>query len=104
MNTKEKWGNEIYLMEELVRILLIDDMRTVPNAVIARDFKTGLQMLEDQSWDVLLIDHDLGEEKTGYDIMCWLEEHPEKVPKRIICVSSNPVGRKRIEQIIRKIA
>ena len=93
-----------------MKILLIDDMRTYVGAEVARDFFTGLQMIMDGGWDLLLLDHDLGpdsvrhgKEWTGYDVMCWLEENQKYLPGRVQCVSSNPVGRKKIETVIRKL-
>lgn len=77
---------------------------------IARTFFEGVELLENNKWDELLLDHDLGPDSiigevefTGYDIMCWLEEHPEYIPKKITCISANPIGRKRIEQVIQKL-
>jgi len=89
------------------RILLIDDIRTFTVDKIARTYDEGIAAQEEK-WDRLLLDHDLGDfldgrERTGYDIMCWLEEHPEHLPKEIIPVTDNPVGRKKILQVIRKL-
>lgn len=82
-----------------MRILVIDDLRTFETAeVTARDYKSGIAMLQMHGpWDALYLDHDLGEEKTGYDVMCWLEEHPEFMPKEIKFVTDNPVGRQKME-------
>jgi hypothetical protein len=109
------------------RRLLIDDTRTeeelyamgLPCRVdlIARNYWEGYKQLwQNGPWDVLYIDHDLqsydknGLEFTGYDIMCDIEcegelvgYNYESIPKKIICVSSNPSGRKRIEQVIDNI-
>ena len=93
-----------------MRILLIDDTRNLEASIIARNYQEGLiQLTENGPWDLLLLDHDLasfdenGKEKTGYDIMCFLEEKQEYLPKDISCVSANPVGKKRIEDVIRKL-
>lgn len=65
------------------------------------------------------LDHDLTEEqmiqggffgkiyedghKSGYDVVCWLEQHPEFWPVNGVKVhSANPAGRKRMQQIIDK--
>ena len=74
--------------------------------------------------DELYIDHDLGsDQRTGYDLMCVLEDahigarwSPRKelinglinatkseLPKSITCVSDNPAGRQRIQQVIDKL-
>ena len=94
------------------RHLLIDDIRTLNCDKIARTYEEGIAALQEEKWDVLWLDHDLGfmhygkdysDEKTGYDIMCWLEEHPEHLPGRIEIVSSNPVGRERIQRVKDKL-
>jgi len=111
-----------------MRILLIDDMRDM-NTLVAmwvgkdykdkqgeclldtrRNFQQGIKSLKyGGPWDLLFLDHDLasfdkdGKEKTGYDVMCFLEANPEFLPKKIICVSSNPVGRRRIQVVIDKL-
>ncbi len=59
-----------------MKTLLIDDFRTLNVDYIARTFDEGIKSRQSQNWDVLYLDHDLGEEdpkKTGYGIVCWLE-------------------------------
>lgn len=57
------------------------------------------------------LDHDLSEmatigvfapgEKTGYTVVCWLEEHPEFWPEDGVKVHSmNPAGAKRMRSVI----
>ena len=94
--------------------LLIDDVRNEYNVgcslgAIARNYWTGVECLRIKTWDIVYLDHDLhsydesGREWTGYHVMCFLEENPQFLPKDIICVSSNPSGRARIEQVIEKL-
>ena len=56
----------------------------------------GLKALTDEGpWDLLMLDHDLGESdphKTGYGIMCFLEQNQQYLPGKIQIVSNNPVG------------
>lgn len=92
-----------------MRTLLIDDIRDIEATVIARNYDDGIYQLQyNGPWDLLLLDHDLasydqvGREKTGYDVMCWLENNAEFFPSKIRCVSANPVGKQRIEAVIRK--
>lgn len=58
------------------------------------------------------LDHDLSEmatigmapagEKTGYTVICWLEEHPEFWPARGVRVHSfNPAGKIKMQGVIR---
>ena len=77
--------------------LLIDDQRNLPADRVARTFQEGIEALREQHWEVLYLDHDLGDfsiidgrELTGYDVACWLEENPQFLPDRIEIVTSNP--------------
>lgn len=56
---------------------------------------------------MLSLDHDLGEidpvtntEKTGYDVLCWLEENLEAMPEQIVLHTQNPVGRRRMQMVL----
>lgn len=97
-----------------MRRLLIDDLRSDKDVgailtMIARDYEFGVRALILQAgsqglrWDELYLDHDLGLGKSGYDIMCFLEEHHELLPGKIICVSANGSGRERIELVRKKL-
>ena len=45
-----------------MKILMIDDKRTIKGAEIARNYREGLDYLEQGGkWDILYLDHDLGE-------------------------------------------
>jgi hypothetical protein len=62
-------------------------------------------------WDVLYLDHDLGESdphKTGYGIMNYLESiedvvKPLLLPKKIVLVTSNPVGRRQMQVVVDRL-
>lgn len=102
-----------------MKVLLIDDFRDVTlemvrdadaakEAVVARDYRQGIIFLVSSKWDLLLLDHDLssyvdGKEKTGYDIMCFLERNPEYLPGKIKLVTSNPVGRYNMQMVIDRL-
>jgi hypothetical protein len=93
-----------------MKTLLIDDMRDIKADVIARTYNEGIKALKSQGpFDILYLDHDLasydeyGREKTGYDIMCFLEVNLRYLPASIVVVSSNPVGRRNMEVVIDKL-
>jgi CheY-like chemotaxis protein len=88
-------------------ILLIDDYRdpdgipkdmygdeyySVDEVEVARTYQAGIDQLQAAKWDMLLLDNDLGEEKQGRDILKFLEENIELLPKRIFLVTANPVA------------
>lgn len=100
------------------KILLIDDLRDVEfvNKTwniqitdVARTYNEGIKSLKKGGVSTLLLDHDLacfdeqGNELTGYNIMLFLEEHQNYLPDQIILVTSNPVGRSRMQTIIEKL-
>jgi hypothetical protein len=101
-----------------MRILLIDDTRDIQrddswvdtafkftsqdDLLIARTYDVAIEVIEGLPvFDLLYLDHDLaefwdGREYTGYDILKWLSEHPEKAPKTIRLVTANIVARKNM--------
>lgn len=92
----------------MIKTLLIDDKRDISSGCIARTYDNGILLLTSCRWDKLLLDHDLGcfkngKEMTGYDILCFLEEHPKYLPGKIELVTDNPVGRKKMQQVIDKL-
>jgi hypothetical protein len=98
----------------MARRLLIDDhrgwrevLRIVPAPtdvqVIARTFGEGLAMLQQHRWDELYLDHDLGDDATGHDVMLWLERRPEILPHRIILVTANPIGHIKMAWVIDRL-
>ncbi|WP_412471359.1 cyclic-phosphate processing receiver domain-containing protein [Halobacteriovorax sp. RT-1-4] len=93
-----------------MKTLLIDDIRTIPATYTARTYQDGIRKLSTESWDLLLLDHDLGcfddttgRELTGYDIVCWLEKNPNHLPKTTKLVTSNPVGRDRMNLVLKSL-
>jgi hypothetical protein len=90
-----------------MKTLLIDDMRDIKADVVARTFDEGIEALKNQGpFDLLYLDHDYGDpdpHKTGEGIMKFLEENSELLPVEIMIVSSNPVGRQRMQVIIDKL-
>jgi len=92
----------------------IDDRRDLRQCrVLCRDYWSGVSaLLHMGPWDILYLDHDLhcwqdGKEYTGYDLISWLEEASANgecnLPGNIECVSDNPSGRARIQQVIDKL-
>lgn len=89
-----------------LKVLMIDDLRPLedcPNGVIARTYDKGIELLEQGDWDILYLDHDLGDidpHKTGYGICKWIEANPKKRPGMIVVITSNIVGRDNMAAIL----
>jgi hypothetical protein len=100
-----------------MNILLIDDLRNfetekiknlnLPKGTIARNYKEGISELKKGGWDVLLLDHDLGEEKDGMNVLDWLEEkaleNEKYIPKKIVPVTDNAAERNMMRNVGDKI-
>ena len=97
-----------------MKILMLDDLREpwiyknpingdalgVHNVQVVRNYQTAIEQLSIKKWPMLLLDHDLGEEKTGYDLVCWLEQNPDRIPRYVYLITSNPVGAKNIGVVL----
>lgn len=82
--------------------LFVDDERECPAGwLLARNYAQAIEALRRFHIVAVSLDHDLGEERTGYDVACWIEEHARHVA--IGSHSANPVGRARIEQVARAL-
>ena len=112
-----------------MKILLIDDIRTIRQAKqflaevlssglskeafslekfsVARTFEEGLEKIKEKTWDIVILDNDLGNKdnahKDGYDILCWLEEHQEFLPQKIVLITQNTVAKQKMQVVIDKL-
>ena len=81
--------------------LWVDGSKPCPEGcAVARTYEEALRLLRRFDYDVLYLDHDLGEPggdpRTGLDLLRQLIRD-ERVPPRVECISWNPVGRANIE-------
>jgi len=88
--------------------LFVDDIRpAMPGWMIVTNYQMAINFLSTMKVDIISLDHDLGEEKTGYDIAKWIEEKvatdPSYNPPHIIVHSANPVGCENIMRCINSI-
>lgn len=89
-------------------LLWVDDLRRVPNnyigeyhVVIARNYDEAIRELKRFRYNIISLDHDLGEEKSGYDVCKYIIEN------NIYCDefrihTRNPVGRDNMVQLLRR--
>ena len=88
--------------------LYVDDERPCPDGwVLARNYAEAFHHIDLRRVAVISLDHDLGEDRTGYDIACYIEqlahEDSSYKPPTIYVHSANPVGRQNIERVIAAI-
>lgn len=89
--------------------LWVDDIRVAPEGWMwAKSYKSAMQLLEanDYDFEVISLDHDLGGNKTGYDILCKIEERANDYQnyRPIIGVhTANPVAKVKMQKIADKL-
>ena len=82
--------------------IYIDDMRQplIPDALWAKSYDEAVEVIINMPITLTIdFDHDLGEEKTGYDFAKWLIEQSYIGKFRIH--SMNPVGANNIRQLLK---
>lgn len=78
------------------KCLWVDDAKVAPEGfAVARTYDDALRMLRRFRYDVLYLDHDLGDGPTGLDLLRQIKRDG-RCPPRVYCISWNPVGRQRI--------
>jgi hypothetical protein len=80
--------------------LFVDDVRPCPTGwVLARNYDEACRYLATNNCDMISLDHDLGEVKTGVDIVYFMVDNAH-YPKRVTLHTANPVGRKNMFQTL----
>lgn len=84
--------------------ILVDDVRSMETVdIIFRNPNVALDIIKNSisKIDFLYLDHDMGTEYIdGYQFIKQLLYKFHIFPKQIMIVSSNPVGRKNIENVL----
>lgn len=89
--------------------IFLDDQRDLPiwakDWVLVRTYDECIELLKTTQVEEISLDHDLGTEKTGYDIVKYLEERVMTTDYkiRVYCHSANPIGRNNIVLAIHNI-
>lgn len=80
--------------------LLVDDARDGCD-VIARTPEAAMAILGGcgHVFEGICLDHDLGGDKTGHDVLCWALDE-KTLPKKVQLVTMNPVGRARMTKAL----
>lgn len=91
-----------------MRALLIDDTKlpqhipnpesdkveyfSADNVEVARTLEHAVNLLQNNKYDTLLLDHYIDEETTGLDVINFLDKNPELLPQKIFLITSNAVA------------
>lgn len=100
-----------------MKILLIDDMREAQyvrnpmrtdgalfdngDVVTARTVEQGLELLRQDDYDLLLLDHDMGD-RNGMEVLSFLEGWPGHIPRNIFLVTANIVAGPRMMDVLKR--
>lgn len=81
--------------------VLIDDVRSGRVDLICRTAREGIEALKEGGITHLYLDNDLGVVGgyDGIDILQWARDN-DLVPPNVMLVTSNPVARKRMEELL----
>lgn len=90
----------------LSKLLFVDDEREWPVGGVvyngdvyqAYNSSAAIDLIQDIKFDILFLDHDLGENDTGMEVVDFLinvEQHPEI--QQIFIHSQNPIGARNME-------
>lgn len=86
-------------------LLYLDDVRPIPKGYMGvRSYTEFVSFINHNGLPQLIsFDHDLGQEKTGYDCAKWLVDYclETNYPLPIVIVhSQNPVGKENIQKLL----
>jgi hypothetical protein len=90
--------------------LWLDDLRPAPDGwVWAKSALEAIRILDAETVECISLDHDLGDtavpEMTGYNVALHLAQRAfdgKPIPGAVFIHTANPVGRERIEGVIRR--
>jgi CheY-like chemotaxis protein len=100
-----------------MRVLVLDDdparlkafvQSLIGHTVVTVSFvKDCIENLQNESWDLLFLDHDLSGQAyvpsgpgTGYEVAEWLRDNPDKKPKKIILHTFNQLGAVKMREVL----
>lgn len=89
--------------------LYLDDMRPAPNGwVLVTTPEAAIELIDRGGVEEISLDYDLGldDMRSGYMVALWLEEqvhYNAMTPPKISLHTANPVGRARMEWVLRSI-
>lgn len=68
------------------------------DVIFTKDTKECIKLLKTQKWDLICLDHDLGDvfeqpgEGNGYEVAKWIADHKSYAPRKILIHTMNNVG------------
>lgn len=113
MSKKPVSNNENISITETANVLIIDDNERITNMLtmfldsqnfnctIANDAKEGLNLIENKSYDVVLLDLAMPD-FNGYDIIDSLEEKKILDKNKIIIFTASNISEKELRKLVKR--
>lgn len=90
-----------------MKIYLDDERKTPDGWTRTRTVEETIELLKTNRVESISLDHDLGTEKDGHDVLVWIEEqtalHGFVPPDEIMVHSANTAARPEMEAAIQSI-
>jgi hypothetical protein len=81
--------------------MYLDDVRKCPEGwILVRTYQEARSLVDTGQITEVSLDHDLGTDETGYDVILWIERQVYfgQIRKPVIHIhTSNPAGRRKME-------
>ena len=87
-------------------IILVDDKRNSETGIICRGIAAARLVIEaafssgDYLYSTLALDHDLGPDGSGLDLLVWARDSKIELPRTIQLVTNNPVGAQNMAALL----
>jgi len=90
------------------RIKKFKENLSLSDLVIVKEASHAIHKLQNESWDALFLDHDLGgktyvstnDENTGSAVARWLNQNGDKIPELVMIHSLNPPGQQNMKSLL----
>jgi len=99
--------NILILDDDFIRHEKFNKVLTGHNITNVSDSKQAIQKLQEEKFDIIFLDHDLGGqvfvesgENTGYEVALWLSNNKQNHKGRIIIHSFNPIGAANMKALL----
>jgi CheY-like chemotaxis protein len=100
-------GRMLVLDDDILRQQMFAEVLVGHIVIQTSTAKSTIKYLQDEDFDYLFLDHDLGGKQmvpsgpgTGYEVAQWLAAHLERQPKNIVIHSFNSVGAKNMANLL----
>lgn len=95
------------IVEWMLKERGISDLPPPETWIVCKDYKSAIRNLREVKFDVLLMDHWLGSNKTGTEILEYIiamgKEEMLHVPPKIYPITNDPIAQKHMHEIIDKM-